>query len=1118
MPVKLTSTQYKIIAATILLAAVSLAVSVKYFEKAFPEASITFRVNRTQSQAIAARFVADRRFDLAGYQHAAVFNYDDDTKLYLERTQGLERMNQLARGPIHLWRWDHRWFKSGQKEEFRVSVTPGGDVVGFDHEIPEAAPGAHLDQNAARQIAEGFLTGVMKRDLNVLEFMEATSRQRPARTDHSFTWKQKDVNLGDGSLRIEVEVDGDRVAGYEEFVKIPDQWIRDYQRLRSRNVSAQVVDQVLWALLSVAMLVLLVMRLRDGDVPWRLAATFGAVAATLYFLGQLNTFSLAKFEYSTTDPYASFLANYLVRSILSAVGIGVAIFLLIASSEPVYREAFPRLLSLRRALTWPGLRSRSFFMANVVGIGLTFFFFAYQTIFYLAANRLGAWAPSDIPFSNDLNTTIPWVAVLFTGFFPAVSEEMQFRAFAIPFLKKVFRYWPVAIVLAAFNWGFLHSAYPNQPFFIRGVEVGIGGMIIGLIMMRFGIVATMIWHYSVDALYQAFLLLRSPNHYLMLSGAVTAGIMLIPLGVALVAYLRTGTFTAEEPLTNQSEGIRRIPKTEVAAAKDEMPPYRPLSGRALVAALGLIVLFGALAAIPVYRFGQEIKLRVTRRDALRLADDFLRAKHVAPETYRRVATLQNHVDPLTLKYLLEYRSVREADAVYRQATKLVLWEVRYFRPLQIEEYLVFIDPETSRVFAYRHILDENAPGSSLSSQQAQALAERFLAEQGYDLHNFTLQDSEARKRKAREDYELVWQAKPGDPRNVGEAYYRLQVEVAGDQIVGFVRLFKLPETWVRHEQQSSLVNVLLHALKGILYAGLVAAFVGLFVRQVRRGALPWKRAVRVAIPMFAAIVLYAVLQAPLLYQFYSTSIPLSTFKLLVAAGFLTLGIGVTVLIWLLVAFATSLYPQSWSIFLPAARRTWRRDALVALVVSLVVGAGLDKLTALLYSHFHAYAAMKAELVPGVLNAWWPGAAVFLDALPHAVAYAAIAAFLIYLVRFGFATRAWWLWLGVALLVATLGPTGAHSAAEYFLGWADALLQLAATIALVIFYFRDNVLAYVAAAFCLTLAEPLVYLLSQSASFFRWNGISLALLTALVLWWFFVPRGAAAARPDDSPRP
>src|SRR5205814_4458708 len=141
---------------------------------------------------------------------------------------------------------------------------------------------------------------------------------------------------------------------------------------------------------SLAMGGVLVLRLRDHDAPMRMAAAFGLVAVVLYFLGQLNDFSLAKFSYHTRDPYSGFLAKYFVESGLSALGLGVWILLLAASSEPVYREDFPRLQSLRKTFTWQGVRSRAFFMANVVGLTLTFFFFAYQTIFYLVANRLGA--------------------------------------------------------------------------------------------------------------------------------------------------------------------------------------------------------------------------------------------------------------------------------------------------------------------------------------------------------------------------------------------------------------------------------------------------------------------------------------------------------------------------------------------------------------------------------------------------------------------------------------------------------------------------------------------------------------------------------------------------------
>ena len=89
MPIKLKSSDIKTIVVGILIAAFSLAIGVKYFSHAFPEAAIQFRVNRDDSAPLAQKFLAERGFKLDAYRHAATFDYDDQAKVYLERTQGL---------------------------------------------------------------------------------------------------------------------------------------------------------------------------------------------------------------------------------------------------------------------------------------------------------------------------------------------------------------------------------------------------------------------------------------------------------------------------------------------------------------------------------------------------------------------------------------------------------------------------------------------------------------------------------------------------------------------------------------------------------------------------------------------------------------------------------------------------------------------------------------------------------------------------------------------------------------------------------------------------------------------------------------------------------------------
>jgi len=52
---------------------------------------------------------------------------------------------------------------------------------------------------------------------------------------------------------------------------------------------------------------------------------------------------------------------------------------------------------------------------------------------------------------------------------------------------------------AGISLSFLHSNYPQNPVHPRN-RIGIIGIVAGMVMLRWGIIATLIWHYTVDAL------------------------------------------------------------------------------------------------------------------------------------------------------------------------------------------------------------------------------------------------------------------------------------------------------------------------------------------------------------------------------------------------------------------------------------------------------------------------------------------------------------------------------------------------------------------------------------------------------------------------------------------
>src|SRR5436853_175339 len=82
-------------------------------------------------------------------------------------------------------------------------------------------------------------------------------------------WNVRDFEVHDATNRLEVTLQGNQLGGYREYLKVPEQWTRDYQRLRSKNEVAQTIDSAVTVVLVVGMIVIIVIRVRHHDVNWR---------------------------------------------------------------------------------------------------------------------------------------------------------------------------------------------------------------------------------------------------------------------------------------------------------------------------------------------------------------------------------------------------------------------------------------------------------------------------------------------------------------------------------------------------------------------------------------------------------------------------------------------------------------------------------------------------------------------------------------------------------------------------------------------------------------------------------------------------------------------------------
>ncbi len=1141
---RLTGSDKRALLLWVLLGIVGIVFAQKYFFRAFPEAAVDFKVSRREALARAKQFVSSLGEDVSGYQSAIVFDLDDNAKTYLEREVGLQQANQLMARELNIWYWNVRFFRPQQEEEFYVRVSPAGQIVGYEHKIEEARAGSALDRAAAERAAQEFLRSKMGVELSAWDFLpeEANSSKKPNRLDWSFTWEKHGFRAKDAPYRLRVELRGDRAGSSEEFLHVPEAWERSYAKLRSTNIFYNQVAIIPYLLLMGAALWLGILLTKRGQTSWGPAIKLGVIVAILLTFMQLNNWPLERMSYDTNTAYGGFLFKQILSAILFGVASALTISLILPGAEPLYRASQPGKLRLYKALTLRGLRSKEFFSAATVGLSLAAAHIGFIVAFYIVATHYGAWAPQELNYENSVNTTFPWIAGVAIGVLAATSEEFLFRLFAIPFLKRLTGSNIVAVIVPAFCWSFLHSAYPNEPPYIRGLEVGLIGIVAGIVMLRWGILATLIWHYTVDASLVGLLLVRSNSLYFKISGVVVGLAALAPLIFAGVSYLSRGRFEPDEDLLNSAEPIGEITFESAPAETGTVAVaqrYDALTPATLIF-LAVCLVLGGVAAwrLKTPELGDYLKLSVDAKSAKARADEILRQHGLDPNSYRHATILADVTDPVTNEFLRQRVGMDRLNQIYATEVTGVVWQVRYFRDSQPEEYSIKLKPDGS-LAAFHHKLGEDAPGASLTKEEAAAKAEKYLREvKKLDLSQWNPVESYSDKRVHRTDHELAWEQRtPIDSGStssndtVRHAFVRVKVAVLGDEVVDyrgayyskpeareeleqreggtFWTFIKIPDEWRRKQEEQTFPRTIYSfAVPILLFGGLGITALVLFFKNMRSEAMraiPWRRLVLWAAGGLVAYALVVCFGNRMQYflNSYQTAIPFKTMLGGIVIGLLLGAVfyagGLAALFGVAAYFSNRAFGEER---LPVGRRmpaVYYRDALWIGVCGTAGLLGIRRLIEFLAMHWQtAHRSLPFSLGQN-FDAVLPSGATLGGALISSLFLTGVIGFLAAFLAS--VVRARWLRFAIFLLGAMFltgsGWGNATDFAKQFLGEAILLGVIVFGVRRVM---RFNVLGCLLMVALLALLGAAAQFLGQPDAFYRTNGYVVVLLMILLLAW------------------
>ncbi len=1099
----------------------------KYFFQAFPEASVNFQVSREEALARARKFVTGLGENTSGYKSSIIFDVDDDAKVYLERQLSLREANRLMSSELNIWYWDVRFFKPLQEEEFRVRVSPSGQIVGYNHKIEEARAAASLERAAAQSAAQNFLSAKLGMDLRGWDVLpeEANSTKKPNRVDWTFTWEKHGFRAKDAPFRLLVTVHGDRFGGSEEFLKVPEAWQRSYRRMRSGNDTLAAVFLALYFALLAAAIWHGIKLTLQGRTRWRGAILLGLVVAALLFLQNLNDWPHWSTDYDTNEPYSSFLAGKLALALLFALVLALPVTLVLPAGEPLYRESQPERLRLSRAFTLAGLRSKEFFSAAVVGVSLAAAHIGYVVAFYVVAGYFGAWAPQELNFDNSVNTAFPWISGAAIGLLASTNEEFTFRLFAIPFFNKFTRSRWIAVIVPAFLWGFPHSNYPQEPAYIRGIEIGIVGVIAGLVMLRWGIVATLIWHYTVDASLVGLLLVRSNSLYFKISGVVVAAAALAPLAFACISYLTRGGFETNEELLNRA--ARPAEASSASESTKEKPEtasrlYDTLKPSILVFLTVCLVVGGALIwRLKPEAIGDYLKLTTDARSVRSIADQVMRHRGVDPNSYYHATVFADIADPVTNEFLRQRIGIAGVNAIYAQRVPAALWRVRYFRDSQPEEFAVIVRPDGT-LHSVRHTPAEEAPGASLTKEEAVARAEKFLSqEKKIDLKDWDLVDLVSYKKPHRIDHTLSWQQKKalddGSSSASGcaaaeadHACARIEIQVLGDEVTNYRTYIKIPNEWRRKQGERTLGHMAIsYGIPIAFFGGLGVTALIVFLKNLKSDdarSIPWRRITFWSVWGLAGYFMVYALGDRLpnfLMNEYETAIPMKMFFGLLAIGALLggpLNLGAIALLFGVAWYYAKLaFSEERLLGWAGMPGGYYRDAFWIGLGGSAGLLGLERLLATASTHWPTVHRYLGVSFGQDFDAFFPAGSILgetlLDSLWMTGFVVVIASFV--------AARVRRTWLRVLLfLVGALAVVGGSwgSPADFAKQLLARLILLGVLVFGVRFVMRFNLMGCFLVVAGTSLFSGTSELLAQPNAFYHRNGYAVLLALALLFAW------------------
>ncbi len=879
-----------------LLGLIGICIYIHYDARVFPSTSIDLKKSRPEIIQTARQLASTLGYNKLKGIESTQFTVDHQAKTFLEYELGVEQANKLMKDDLPIWSWRTRFCQEHEQEELKIWLNTAGSLQAFSHEIENDRQLPPLSQKEAYALACQFINEKTGLSIDSYNLIKSASYNQSHRKDYSFTWQDNNRDFHGAKPRIHIGVAGNTIDQFNYYLYVPESFERKYSTLRSYNELLESIASIFYSLLQLISIFVFFWAVSTKRIRWRFAIFVAALVTTVDALESFNDIASVVDSYNTAKLFSGYMFEFVIQCLVSCLTKFINYLMLAGAAELVYRISYPKKIACENLLNPKTYSTKSFIQASLVGHILVGISLGWIVSYYLSGKWWHVWCPSGVDNYQVLSTVVPAFSAIATGLTAAISEEFLYRVLALGLFQRLTRSFWLANLFQATAWGFMHSTYPQEPAYARGIELTVIGLIHGWILRRYGLWACFVAHYLLDALLSVQPFFGTHDFWLAASSIVPIAPF---LALLIFSSLKTrrGGVVDENVLQNRSvtKLSPRAPKGIISQIQDELKhlghavstslSYVPSLSNKTVLFLLLVSALSLVSTGPLLNYqavNKDTNVSLKRRAIVAFAKKELLRQDINPNGYKVVATLADETDSLEMQYIFEQKQLQQTLALAQATKQGLYWIVSFFKPLDPKEYEIWLT-DSGAIAAFNLTEPEDSPGANLSEEIAKDKVELYLKTQHWQWLPYKFESSLKNKRQARTDYTFTFTV---PHLALPDADFKVSVGVVGDTISGFDSGYDLPDRWLnernRRTAKDEIFLQIRTAFKVIMsIAALIWAF-GL----LKTGKIKWQVAYFCALFVVTLLIIQQLNDYPQFYRGYLTTEPIYSYILRQATSYM----------------------------------------------------------------------------------------------------------------------------------------------------------------------------------------------------------------------------------------